>query len=143
MRFVEEGAYVFIAGRRQAELDRAVTQIGSNVTASRPTSPSSMAELTTAVQNRLPIKVVVLDNHSLAQVVFEQKEAGYGAFGTELGAIDFAAFARACGASGLTCRTRSELSGAITSLLHTPGPALLHAFVDPGKPTLMPDDVRG
>ena len=31
-RFVEEGAYVFIAGRRQAELDKAVAKIGSNVT---------------------------------------------------------------------------------------------------------------
>jgi NAD(P)-dependent dehydrogenase (short-subunit alcohol dehydrogenase family) len=32
-RFVEEGAYVFIAGRRQAELDKAVAEIGRNVTA--------------------------------------------------------------------------------------------------------------
>jgi NAD(P)-dependent dehydrogenase (short-subunit alcohol dehydrogenase family) len=31
-RFVQEGAYVFIAGRRQAELDRAVAEIGANVT---------------------------------------------------------------------------------------------------------------
>jgi NAD(P)-dependent dehydrogenase (short-subunit alcohol dehydrogenase family) len=30
-RFVEEGAYVFIAGRRQAELDKAVAEIGENV----------------------------------------------------------------------------------------------------------------
>lgn len=32
-RFVKEGAYVFIAGRRQAELDSAVSLIGKNVTA--------------------------------------------------------------------------------------------------------------
>jgi len=32
-KFVEEGAYVFITGRRQAELDKAVAEIGSNVTA--------------------------------------------------------------------------------------------------------------
>src|SRR5690348_17810496 len=32
-RFVAEGAYVFITGRRQAELDSAVAQIGRNVTA--------------------------------------------------------------------------------------------------------------
>ena len=32
-RFVEEGAYVFNAGRRQTELDAAVAEIGSNVTA--------------------------------------------------------------------------------------------------------------
>ena len=30
-RFVEEGAYVFITGRRQKELDEAVTAIGTNV----------------------------------------------------------------------------------------------------------------
>jgi NAD(P)-dependent dehydrogenase (short-subunit alcohol dehydrogenase family) len=32
-RFVSEGAYVFITGRRQAELDKAAAEIGSNVTA--------------------------------------------------------------------------------------------------------------
>jgi NAD(P)-dependent dehydrogenase (short-subunit alcohol dehydrogenase family) len=32
-RFVEEGAYVFIIGRRQAELDKAVSLIGKNVAA--------------------------------------------------------------------------------------------------------------
>jgi NAD(P)-dependent dehydrogenase (short-subunit alcohol dehydrogenase family) len=34
-RFVEEGAYVFIAGRRQTELDKAVKEIGKCVTAVR------------------------------------------------------------------------------------------------------------
>ena len=32
-QFVEEGAYVYITGRRQAELDSAVASIGSNITA--------------------------------------------------------------------------------------------------------------
>jgi len=31
-RFVEEGAYVFITGRRQSEVHNAVNQIGKNVT---------------------------------------------------------------------------------------------------------------
>ena len=31
-RFVAEGAYVFITGRRQQELDKAVKEIGRNVT---------------------------------------------------------------------------------------------------------------
>ena len=31
-RFVQEGAHVFITGRRQNELDKAVKQIGKNVT---------------------------------------------------------------------------------------------------------------
>lgn len=31
-KFVNEGAYVYITGRRQNELDKAVNQIGKNVT---------------------------------------------------------------------------------------------------------------
>jgi NAD(P)-dependent dehydrogenase (short-subunit alcohol dehydrogenase family) len=34
-RFVSEGAYVFITGRRQSELDRAVERVGRNITAIR------------------------------------------------------------------------------------------------------------
>ena len=34
-RFVEEGAYVFITGRRETELDKAVKEIGKCVTALR------------------------------------------------------------------------------------------------------------
>src|ERR1700761_4115951 len=34
-RFVEEGAYVFITGRRQEQLDEAVSLIGRNVTGVR------------------------------------------------------------------------------------------------------------
>ena len=41
-RFVAEGAYVFITGRRQAELDKAVSLIGRNVTA----IPGDVANLT-------------------------------------------------------------------------------------------------
>ena len=34
-QFVEEGAYVFVTGRRQTELDKAVKEIGKCVTAVR------------------------------------------------------------------------------------------------------------
>jgi NAD(P)-dependent dehydrogenase (short-subunit alcohol dehydrogenase family) len=40
-RFVHEGAYVFITGRRQAELEKAKALIGRNVTA----VPGDVAEL--------------------------------------------------------------------------------------------------
>ena len=43
-RFVNEGAYVFITGRRQSELDAAVKQIGKNVTAVQ-SDVSSLADL--------------------------------------------------------------------------------------------------
>ena len=43
-QFVEEGAYVYITGRRQAELDAAVAGIGSNITAIRA-DVSKLADL--------------------------------------------------------------------------------------------------
>ena len=44
-RFAEEGAYVFITGRRQAELDAAVKEIGPNAAAVRADS-ADLADLT-------------------------------------------------------------------------------------------------
>src|SRR5271168_2696919 len=43
-RFVDEGAYVFITGRRQSELEAAVSQIGQNVTGVQ-SDVSQMADL--------------------------------------------------------------------------------------------------
>jgi len=37
-RFASEGAYVYITGRRQSQLDQAVKQIGKNVTGVQGTS---------------------------------------------------------------------------------------------------------
>ena len=97
-----------------------------------------MAELTTAVQNRLPIKVVILKNDALAEVIFEQKDAGYGNFGTELSPIDFVAYARACGAEGFRCTTPDQIRPAIQAALRTSGPAIVEAVVDKNEPTLKP-----
>lgn len=47
-RFVDEGAFVFIMGRRQAELDSAVTAIGSNVRALQG-DVSNLADIDRAV----------------------------------------------------------------------------------------------
>ena len=58
-----------------------------------------MAELNTAVQHRLPIKIIVLKNNSLSEVRFEQKDLGYPNHGCDLAPIDFVAFAKACGAA--------------------------------------------
>jgi thiamine pyrophosphate-dependent acetolactate synthase large subunit-like protein len=59
-----------------------------------------MAELATAVANKLPVKIILLKNDSLAEVKFEQRDMGYPEYGCELSPIDFVAFADACGAEG-------------------------------------------
>ena len=66
-----------------------------------------MAEMTTAVQHNLPVKIIILKNNSLAEVKFEQMELGNASFGCDLSPIDFVAFAHACGADGYRCERPS------------------------------------
>ncbi len=101
-----------------------------------------MAELSTAVLHRLDLKILVLNNDSLAEVMFEQADMGHPDYGCALGHIDFAAYARAVGATGLRCATPAEIRPAISAALSTPGPVLIDAIVDAQEPALAPNDVR-
>src|SRR6266487_5323602 len=71
-RFVAEGAYVFITGRRQGELDSAVNQIGKNVTGVQG-DVSNLADL-----DRL--YAAVKDQKGRIDIVFAN--AGVGEFAT-------------------------------------------------------------
>jgi pyruvate dehydrogenase (quinone)/pyruvate decarboxylase len=48
-----------------------------------------------------------------AEVLFEQKELSNPTYGRELAPIDFAAFAKACGADGFRCTHPTEVTAAI------------------------------
>jgi pyruvate dehydrogenase (quinone) len=62
-----------------------------------------MGELLTLVKYKLPVKVIVLKNNVLGQIKWEQMVfEGNPQFGVELQPMDFALFARACGAAGFT-----------------------------------------
>jgi len=80
-RFVSEGAYVYITGRRQSELDAAVRQIGQNVTAVQG-DVSQLADL-----DRL--YATVKQQHGRIDIVFAN--AGIGEFAS-LGEISEAHF---------------------------------------------------
>jgi pyruvate dehydrogenase (quinone)/pyruvate decarboxylase len=102
-----------------------------------------MAELTTAVQHKLPVKILILNNSCLANVVFEQRDAGYGVYGCDLSPIDFAAYAKACGADGFRCVTPGEVGPAIDAALASSNPAVIDAIVDPGEKPLKPLELKG
>ncbi|WP_222105695.1 thiamine pyrophosphate-binding protein [Paraburkholderia sp. BCC1885] len=101
-----------------------------------------MAELSTAVKNQLPVKVIVMRNDMLAEVVFEQRELGNTPYGCELGGIDFAQVAVACGATGARCTQPHELRPALASMLNSHGPALLEVHVDPAEPITTPGQLK-
>jgi pyruvate dehydrogenase (quinone) len=102
-----------------------------------------LGEFMTAVEHRLPVKVAIYDNGGWGLVHLEMEGAGLPAFaGAAFRNPDFAAYARACGAEGFTARDPATLTATIAAFLAAPGPAILHAFIDPNElPTLPHVDV--
>jgi pyruvate dehydrogenase (quinone) len=68
-----------------------------------------MGDFLSLAQLRLPVKVVVYDNSSLAFVAIEMKAGGLLDTGVDLKNPDFAAMARAVGIKGIRVEQSSEL----------------------------------
>jgi pyruvate dehydrogenase (quinone)/pyruvate oxidase len=101
-----------------------------------------MAELDTAVRYDLPVKVVVCNNASLGQILWEQMVLGFPEHGVRFSQpTRFAAFAGACGALGLEVEKAAEVEPALRQALAHPGPALVDVMVNPDEPPL-PGKVR-
>jgi len=68
-RFVAEGAYVFITGRRKSELDAAVNQIGRNVTGvpGDVSKPADLDKLYTAVEEQQGRLDIVFANAGIGE----------------------------------------------------------------------------
>jgi pyruvate dehydrogenase (quinone)/pyruvate oxidase len=98
-----------------------------------------MAELATCVKYRLPIKVIVIKNNSLGMIKWEQMVfLGNPEYGCDLQPIDFALFARACGATGVTIDDPAQCGSVLDRALATPGPTVIEAVVDPFVPPMPP-----
>jgi pyruvate dehydrogenase (quinone) len=96
-----------------------------------------MAEFVTAVKYQLPIKVIVIKNNTLGMIKWEQMVfLGNPEYGCELQPIDFAAFARACGGTGLTIEDPADCGAILDQALAAPGPVLVEAVVDPFVPPM-------
>ena len=91
-----------------------------------------MAEFATAVKYQLPIKICVVKNDYLGMIKWEQMVfLGNPEYGVKLQPIDFTAFARACGGTGIFLDEPRNVDEAVREWLAAPGPALLEAAVDP------------
>jgi pyruvate dehydrogenase (quinone) len=96
-----------------------------------------MAEFSTAVKYKLPIKIIIVKNNTLGMIKWEQMVfLGNPEYGCELEPIDFVAFARACGGTGFRIEDPEECGPILDKALATPGPAIIEAVVDPFTPPL-------
>jgi thiamine pyrophosphate-dependent acetolactate synthase large subunit-like protein/nitrite reductase/ring-hydroxylating ferredoxin subunit len=87
-------------------------------------------ELTTAVKYGIPVKHVLLDNHSLGKIGKEQMAGNYPVWHTSLHNPDWSRFAELCGATGIRVDRREQLSTAMSALFAADGPALVHIEQD-------------
>jgi acetolactate synthase-1/2/3 large subunit len=93
-------------------------------------------ELATAVQHRLPIIIVVVDNGMYGTIRMHQEREHPGRVsGTELRNPDFVALARAHGAFGARVETTEAFAPAFAEAMASGRPALLHLMLDPAAIT--------
>lgn len=98
-----------------------------------------MGEFATAVKYKLPIKVVVVKNNTLGMIKWEQMIfLGNPEYGVDLQPIDYAAFARCCGATGFTIEDPKRCGEILDEALAVSGPVLIEAVVDPFEPPIPP-----
>jgi pyruvate dehydrogenase (quinone) len=97
-----------------------------------------MGELLTAVQMKLPVKIVVFNNSSLGFVEMEQKAAGYVDTNVALRNPDFGAIAREIGLFGRRVERSSDLEHVLREAFAHDGPALVDVVTDPMELVLPP-----
>jgi len=88
-----------------------------------------MGDVLTLKQEKLPVKVIIFKNESLAFVELEQKASGFLEFATDLQSPDFAKIAEGAGLLGLTVRTPDQVEPMIAQALKHDGPAVVEVFV--------------
>lgn len=99
-----------------------------------------MQDLPTAVKYKLPITVVILNNENLGMIEYEQRVKGNIDYVTQLQNVDYAAFAKSCGAKGIKVTKHEELAPAFHEALNSNEPVVIDAVIGdepplPGKIT--------
>jgi thiamine pyrophosphate-dependent acetolactate synthase large subunit-like protein len=85
----------------------------------------SLAELATAVEQRLPLPVVVVDDHGYTEIRDGMRRAGIPPFAVDLHTPDFAAVGRAMGARGVCVRSVEDAVSAVLHALDADGPSVV------------------
>jgi pyruvate dehydrogenase (quinone) len=89
-----------------------------------------LGDILTLPQLKLPVKMVVFNNHSLGFVELEMKSSGLLNFGTDLINPDFARLADAADILGIRVEKPEELRPALIRALQHDGPALVDVMVN-------------
>lgn len=98
-----------------------------------------LGEFSTAVRYGIPLKMLVIKNNMLNQIVWEQMMfLGNPQFGCELQPIDFAMAAEAMGGIGYSITQPDQVEEVLDRAFATEGPVLIQAVVDAAEPMMPP-----
>ena len=98
-----------------------------------------MGEFATAVQYKLPIKIIIIKNNTLGMIRWEQMAfLGNPEYGVEFTPIDYVKFAEACGGKGYYINDPSEAKSTIHFAMKEKVPTIVEANVDPFEPPMPP-----
>ena len=121
--------------------------LGIGVAMGRPGHPVMVAtgdgcmlmhgmEIHTAVRERLPLVVAVMNNHAYGNIYYRAARMGAGPERlTEIAGIDWVGFARSMGADGARVEDPGEIGPAVERAVAAGGPFLLDLVVDKTYPT--------
>ena len=91
----------------------------------------TLAEVETAVREGAHVVTIVFDNERYGMIRAHQDRYGSpSAPGTDLGPLDFAAAARACGARGVHVENDAAFEGALRTALAASGPTVIQVSLD-------------
>lgn len=89
-----------------------------------------MAEVSTAVKYKMPIKHILINNNELGKISKEQRADELDVWQTSLQNPNFAEFASSCGAFGIQVAKLEELDAAMIQIFEHDGPATLEIMAD-------------
>jgi thiamine pyrophosphate-dependent acetolactate synthase large subunit-like protein/nitrite reductase/ring-hydroxylating ferredoxin subunit len=89
-----------------------------------------LAEITTLVKYKMPIKHILINNSELGKISKEQRAAELDVWQTPLHNPNFADFANNCGALGIRVEKLEDLEAAMQQVKDHNGPALLEVICD-------------
>jgi pyruvate oxidase len=95
-----------------------------------------MNDFVTAVKYDLPLVVIVLNNHKIAMIKFEQEVMGNAEFGTDLHNPDFARYADICGGIGYHVEQPEELLPVLNKAISAKKPCIVDVIVDASEAPL-------
>jgi len=102
-----------------------------------------LGELATAVERKLDVTVVVLNDAMLSLIDVKQRKQQRPHAGVASRTVDFAAIAQAMGAYGTTVREVSQVQPALAAAARMSGPRLIDVHIDPSGYDAQLDAMRG